>query len=166
MLSRHALFENLIGDLEYHPKRALIYVACGLAAVGTAIFARFASQGTLLAYLFGSGGFTLLLKSVFLLRRTSDGLGVSAVTMGLFGEDGVRRNATVKALPRPALLTGQILQDFGAGAVLLATFLHFGRDVNHPWSNAPRHSLLAAGAVLFGIGWFVRWASSSAQTWN
>jgi hypothetical protein len=36
---REKIFDNMVGDLEYHPKRALLYLALGMAALAVWAFA-------------------------------------------------------------------------------------------------------------------------------
>jgi hypothetical protein len=56
-------------------------------------------------------------------------------------------------LPEQAV---QIVQDFGAGSMLLWRLLNMGKDIDASWSDPPRVPVFLCGAALFGLGWMIR----------
>jgi hypothetical protein len=69
--------ENLAGDLEYHPRRATIYLGLAAAALGFWIFSVPEVKFTIVPLVFGLGSLALLVKGIFLLRK-SEGLGLTS----------------------------------------------------------------------------------------
>ena len=59
MALREFVFENLIGDLEYHPKRALVYLELGGAALCVWIFAPSDAKFEVIPLVFGVGSLAL-----------------------------------------------------------------------------------------------------------
>jgi hypothetical protein len=91
---------------------------------------------------------TLLLKGIFLLRKSSEGLGLSEQELANLSGPTNR-----KRLPSIATQAAQIVQDFGTGAFLLWPLLNMGKDIDNSWSDPPRLRVFLAGAVLFSLGW-------------
>lgn len=60
-----------------------------------------------------------------------------------------------KSLPAIPILAAQILQDFGAGALVLAPLLHSLRNVSPSW-EFPTAEVFFIGAVLAAAGWSIR----------
>jgi len=75
---REFFLENMAGDLEYHPRRAMLYLGLAVATMCFWIFSAPEVKFTTIPLIFGLGSLTLLLKGIFLLRRSSEGLGLSS----------------------------------------------------------------------------------------
>lgn len=148
---REFFLENFAGDLEYHPRRAVLYFSLAVAALCFWTFSAPGFKFTAIPLVFGLGSLTLLLKGVFLLRKSSEGLGL---TQSEFDElsDPSRR----KSLPSLPNQAAQIIQDFGVGPLLLWPLLNAGKDIDHSWINPPRLPVFLTGAVLFSLGWLIR----------
>lgn len=152
---REFLFENFAGDLEYHPRRAVLYLCLGLAAACFWIYSPSAARFTAIPLVFALGSLTLFLKGLFLLRKSSEGLGLSEQEISDLSASSKR-----KGFPSSAAQAAQVLQDFGTGPLLLWPLLNAGRDIDSSWTNPPRLTIFLAGAVLFGVGWTIRKAYS------
>lgn len=89
--------ENFAGDLEYHPQRAVLYLALGVIAACSWLFSEHETKFTVVPLVVLLGSLTLSLKGIFLLRKSSEGLGLSKQqTVGfyhggdeLYGLEGV-----------------------------------------------------------------------------
>jgi hypothetical protein len=147
---RESVLENLAGDLEYHPKRGALYLGLGAAALCYWILAPSSDKFMVVPLVFGLGSLPLLLKGVFLLRKTSEGLGLSQMDLARLSEPGSR-----KALPSTPCLVAQVVQDFGAGGLLLGPVLHVAKDVVKPL-EPPVLPVFLVGLALFLVGWLVR----------
>jgi hypothetical protein len=148
---REFFLENFAGDLEYHPRRAAIYLILAAGAGCFWIFSAAESKFTPVPLVFALGGLTLLGKGIFLLRPSSEGIGLSHSEL-------VELAASVKhkkLLSVPAQVA-QVVQDFGTGGLLLWPLLNFGIDFDQTWNNPPRLPVFATGAFFFGLGWVVR----------
>lgn len=153
---REFFLDNFAGDLEYHPGRALIYLALGAAALSVWVLTPGLRKFTLVPLIFGLGSLTLLLKGLFLFRKSSEGLGLSERDLATLSDSSSR-----KELPPISIQCAQILQDFGTGAFLLWPLLHFGGAIDPSWNEAPLLALFGCGAALFFLGWLIRrWAST------
>ena len=64
--------ENFAGDLEYHPRRAVLYFALAVAAFCFWIFSPSNTQFTAVPLVFALGGVALLIKGIFLMRKSSE----------------------------------------------------------------------------------------------
>jgi hypothetical protein len=148
---RDFLLENIAGDLEYHPRRAVLYLSLATAAVCFWVFSPSATRFTAIPLVFALGSLTLLLKGIFLLRKSSEGLGLSEQELASLS-DPVNR----KSLPSIATQAAQIVQDFGTGAFLLWPLLNVGKNIDNSWNNPPRFPVFLTGAVLFLLGWLIR----------
>src|SRR6266513_636132 len=71
---REFLLENFAGDLEYHPRRALLYLSLATAVLCFWIFSPSETKFTAIPLVFALGSLTLLPKGIFLLRKSSEGL--------------------------------------------------------------------------------------------
>src|SRR6266480_5616242 len=111
------LLENFAGDLEYHPRRALLYLSLATAVLCLWIFSPSETKFTAIPLVFALGTLTLLLKGIFLLRKSSEGLGLSEQELANLSSSTNR-----KRLPSIATQVAQIVQDFGTGAFLLWPF--------------------------------------------
>ena len=125
MTIREFLLENVAGDLEYHPRRAVLYLSLGAAALCFWIFSSPEVKFTATPIVFGLGSLTLLLKGVFLLRKTSEGLGLSQQELAHLSDPSNR-----KRLPSIPAQAAQIVQDFGTGPLLLWPLLNAGKDID------------------------------------
>ncbi|HEX4643223.1 MAG TPA: hypothetical protein VH161_07135 [Candidatus Acidoferrales bacterium] len=150
---RSSILDNLAGDLEYHPRRGALYLALAVVAFCCVYFAPADAKFTATPLVFAFGGFTLLVKGVFLCRKSSEGIGLT--------ESDLSRVSSGKALPSMPNLVAQLVQDFGAGPLLLWPFLRVGRDTHAPWTTANEFQILIIGIFLFGLGWVVRRATKA-----
>jgi hypothetical protein len=153
---REFFLENFAGDLEYHPRRAVLYLVLGGIALCSWIFSAYESKFTVIPSIVLLGSLTLLLKGVPLLRKSSEGLGLSLQEIADLSNPSNR-----KSLPSIATQAAQIVQDFGTGPFLLWPLLNLGKDFGQSWSTPPLFHVFLSGAILFFIGWIIRWATSS-----
>ena len=153
---REFFLENFAGDLEYHPRRAILYLALSAAALCFWIFSSAEIKFRTTPLVFGLGSLTLLLKGVFLLRKSSEGLGLTQSDF-----DALSDNSHRKSLPSIPNQAAQIVQDFGTGPLLLWPLLNVGKDIDHTWINPPRVPIFLTGAFLFSLGWFIRRLTSA-----
>ncbi len=105
---------------------------------------------------FGLGSLTLLLKGIFLLRKSSEGLGLTSSELADLSDPS--NHKSLPSLPNQA---AQIVQDFGVGPLLLWPLLNAGKDIDHTWINPPRVPVFLTGAVLFSLGWLIRHLTST-----
>lgn len=148
---REFFLENLAGDLEYHPRRALIYFVVAVAAACFWIFSPADNRFTPVPLVFALGSLTLLVKGVFLLRPSSEGIGLSDAEVRELAGSGIRKH--LPSIPEQA---AQVVQDFGTGGLLLWPLLNFGIDIDQTWNSPPRLPVFALGAFLFLLGWLIR----------
>lgn len=151
MSIREFFFENFAGDLEFHPRRAALYSILGVASLCFWIFSPPETKFTATPLVFALGSLTLFLKGVFLLRKSSEGLGLSQA--GLTARVETNRRKSLPSLPSQA---AQIVQDFGTGSLLLWPILRIAKDIDATWTNPPLISVFLTGAILFGLGWLIR----------
>jgi hypothetical protein len=148
--------ENFAGDLEYHPRRALVYFVLAAAAASFWIFSAAKFTATPLVFAFGS--ITLAGKGVFLLRKSSEAIGLTLVEQAELSKRARQKN--LPSLPNQA---AQIVQDFATGSLFLWPLFNIGTDVDRPWSNAPRLPVFLAGLILFSLGWLIRKLTANAS---
>jgi hypothetical protein len=153
---REFFIENFAGDLEYHPRRAVLYLGLAVAAMCFWIFSPTEAKFSTLPLVFVLGSLMLSLKGIFLLRKSSEGLGLTQSELA-----GLSDPANRKSFPSLPGQAAQIVQDFGAGSLLLWPLLNVGKDIDHSWSNPPRVSVFLVGAILFTLGWLVRRLTST-----
>jgi hypothetical protein len=153
-----SLLENFAGDLEYHPRRAALYLGLGMAAACFWIFSSPETKFNPTPLVFALGSLTLLLKGVFLLRKSSEGIGLSEQEVSALSKPSNR-----KSLPSLPYQAAQIVQDFGAGALLLWPLLRYGKGIDESWDNAPTFRVFVTGAFLFGLGWLIRRLTTPPQ---
>ena len=156
MTLREIFVENFAGDLEYHPRRAGIYLALAVAAFCFWIFSPSNAQFTAVPLVFALGSFALLIKGIFLLRKSSEGLGLSDQELAALSDRSNR-----KSLPSITQQVSQVVQDFGTGSFLLWPILNVGKDIDKSWSDPPLFRIFLVGAILFFLGWAVRRVTSS-----
>jgi hypothetical protein len=153
---REFFSEDFAGDLEYHPRRSVLYLGLASAALCFWIFSPPETKFSATPLVFGLGSLTLLLKGIFLLRRSSEGLGL---TQSEF--DNLSDASNRKRLPSLPSQVAHIVQDFGVGPLLLWPLLNAGKDIDHSWINPPRVPVFLTGAVLFSLGWIIRRLTSA-----
>ena len=158
MTLREFFLENLAGDLEYHPRRAAVYLSLGAAALCFWMVSPVETKFTTIPLVFALGSLTVLLKGVFFLRKSSEGLGLTQPELANLSGPSNR-----KSLPSVNSQAGQIVQDFGAGPLLLWPLLNVGKDIDSAWGNPPRFPVFITGAILFFLGWLVRRLTSSSS---
>jgi hypothetical protein len=158
MAFREKVFDNLVGDLEYHPKRAVLYLGLCVAALSVWAFAPPGHKVDVVRIVFAAGGLALLLKGVFLLRKTSDGFAPLGPLLDLRPPDVPEPFpiSAQRAFPPVPVVVAQLTQDFGAGAFLLGPFLHVANDVTDYTHNLPSFQVFLSGACLFLAGWLIR----------
>ena len=154
MTIREFLWENFAGDLEYHPRRAAIYLALGCFGLCSWIFAAYRNKFTVIPLVVLLGSLTLVLKGIFLLRKSSEGLGLSHQQIAELSDPANR-----KSLPSITVQAAQIAQDFGTGPFLLWPLLNVGKDFDQAWTNPPLFHVFLTGAILFSLGWAIRRAA-------
>lgn len=144
---REFFLENFAGDLEYHPRRAAVYLLLAAGAACFWIFSPAENKFTTVPLVSALGSLTLLGKGIYLLRPSSEGFGVS---------DAELATARRKSLPSIPAQAAQVVQDFGTGGLLLWPLLAFGVDIDQDWKSPPRFPVFLIGAFLFGLGWVIR----------
>ena len=158
MTIREFLLENFAGDLEYHPRRAALYLALGATALCSWIFSAYENNITLIPLVVLLGSITLLLKGMFLLRKSSEGLGLSHQEIAALSDPSNR-----KSLPSITTQAAQVVQDFGTGPLLLWPLLNLGKDFDQSWIDPPLFHVFLAGAILFFLGWIIRRGTSAKR---
>jgi hypothetical protein len=148
---RDFFLQNFAGDLEYHPRRAAIYLLLALGAVNFWVLSPAESKFTTVPLVFALGSLTLLGKGVYLLRPSSEGIGLSHT-----GIVAPSTSAKRKSLPLLPAQVAQIVQDFGTGGLLLWPLLGLGRDINSAWGSPPNGPVFLVGAFFFSLGWVIR----------
>ncbi len=148
---REFFLENFAGDLEYHPRRAAIYFVLAAGAAGFWIFSPAVYKFTTVPLVFALGGLALLGKGIYLLRPSSEGIGLSHTEVV-----ALTTSAKRKTLPSLPAQVAQIVQDFGLGGLLLCPLLGFGPDINSDWSAPPSERVFLVGAFFFALGWVIR----------
>lgn len=115
-------------------------------------------QFTTVPLVFALGGLALLIKGIFLMRKSSEGLALSDQELAKLSDPSNR-----KRLPSLTAQVSQIIQDFGTGSFLLWPLLKMGEDIDKSWSDPPLFRVFVIGAILFVLGWAVRRASSNKK---
>jgi len=159
MALRESIVENLAGDLEYNPRRGALYL--GLAAGSLCFWINSPAEirFTAIPLIFALGGVPLLVKGIFLSRKSSDGIGLTYKEVA-----NLPLLSGGKGMPSIRNLAAQILQDFGAGPFLLWPFLNVGKEIDSSWNDPPRLAVFAAGALTFFAGWLTRRLIASPQS--
>jgi hypothetical protein len=148
---RGSILEEFAGDLEYHPRRAVIYFFLAASAFAFWYFAPPERKFTATPIVFALGSITLLLKGIFLVRKSSEGLGMTQSDF-----DELESGANKKSLGEIPGQVAQIVQDFGAGSVLLWPLLNSAKDVDASWVDPPLLRVIAIGGGMFVAGWLIR----------
>jgi len=149
---RETLLENFAADLEYHPRRAALYLCLGFAAGCFWFFTPFHLKLDAVPAVFGFGSLMLLCKGVFLLRKSSEGLAMTFQEV-----EKLTRTAAGKKLPTITAQASQVLQDFGLGPFLLWPLMTVPHNVDHSIGRPPMLMVASFGACLILVGWFIRW---------
>lgn len=150
MTIRDFLLDNFAGDLEYHPRRGLVYLILALGGACSWIFSPYEKKFEALPLICALGSLTLFVKGIFLFRKSSEGLGLS--DQQLADLSGPANRKTFPSFPTQA---AQVVQDFGTGPFLLWPLLNMAKDIDPAWNNPPRLQLFLSGAVLFFLGWMI-----------
>jgi len=108
---REIFVENFAGDLEYHPRRAVVYLILAVAAFCFWILSPSEVQFTTTPFVFALGSLALLIKGIFLMRKSSEGLGLSDKELARLSDPSNR-----KSLPSIVGQASQVVQDFGTGS--------------------------------------------------
>ena len=153
---REIFVENFAGDLEYHPRRAVVYLILAVAAFCFWVFSPSEVQFTTIPLVFALGSLALLIKGIFLMRKSSEGLGLSDQELARLSDPSNR-----KSLPSIVGQASQVVQDFGTGSFLLWPLLNIGKDIDKSWSDPPLFRVFLTGAILFLLGWALRRVASS-----
>ena len=159
MTIRDFFLENFAGDLEYRPRRGLLYLGLGIGAGCFWIFSTYEKRFTAVPLIFALGSLTLFVKGIFLLRKSSEGLGLSHQELTDLSDSSRRKD-----LPSITSQVAQVVQDFGTGSFLLWPLLNTAKDIDPSWSNPPRFVVFVSGAVLFFVGWLIRRFTLSSST--
>jgi len=148
MLWREELVEYFASDLEYNPRKALVYVLLGLGSICYWILISGEGKFTNVHAIFALGSITLLIKGIFLLRKSSEGIGLTEPDL-----QELAKRSRLKHLPSTGTLAGQILRDFGIGATLLWPIVYlYASDVE---TKRPTLSIFFIGIALAALGWFL-----------
>jgi hypothetical protein len=148
---REIFLENFAGDLEYHPRRAVVYLVLAVAVFCFWILSPSEAQFTTVPLVFALGSLSLLVKGIFLLRKSSEGLGLSDQELARLSGPSKR-----KSLPSIVEQASQVVQDFGTGSFLLWPLLNTGMDIDKSWRDPPLFRVFLTGAILFTLGWALR----------
>src|SRR5260370_22895918 len=132
MTLREIFVENFAGDLEYHPRRAVVYLTLAVAAFCFWIFSHSDVQFTTVPLVFALGSLALLIKGIFLLRKSSEGLGLSDQELARLSAPSNR-----KSLPSIVGQASQVVQDFGSGSVSFWPLLDICNGIVNSWRRPP-----------------------------
>jgi hypothetical protein len=152
------LLENFAGDLEYHPRRAALYLGLGVSAAFFWVFSSPETRFTAIPLVFALGSLALVVKGIFLLRKSSEGIGLSEQEVSELISRSNRKD-----FPPLPYQVAQIVQDFGAGGMLLWPLLRYGKGLDNSLDNAPSFKVFVSGVFLFVLGWLVRRLTSPPQ---
>jgi hypothetical protein len=161
MSLREIFVENFAGDLEYHPRRAVVYLILAVVAFCFWTLSPYEVQFTTIPLVFALGSLALLIKGIFLLRKSSEGLGLSDQELARLSDSSNR-----KGFPSVPEQVSQVVQDFGTGSFLLWPLLNIGKDIDKSWSNPPLVRVFLIGALLFLLGWALRRIASSNKKFS
>jgi hypothetical protein len=156
MSLRQTVVENLIDD--HDRRRGLIYLVLGAAALYIGARVSFEDRLDFVPPVLAFGSAGLLLKGVFLLRKSSKGLGATTPQLSLAEPKSDIAIAQLEDPPRPTFgeQFTQLIQDFGTGPLLLGPFLRELRNLDESWADARGFSVFLTGLAVFGIGWITR----------
>jgi hypothetical protein len=152
MSIREHFLENFAGDLEFNPKRAILYAALSAASFLFWYRTPAPTDFTALPLTFALGSLPLLVKAIFLLRKSSEGL---ALTHPQIAPTPSAQSAP-KVTPSLPHQAAQLLQDFATGPLLLPLALNSAKDINPAWTNPPQLHIFLIGLALFATGFTLR----------
>jgi len=163
--SKEEILEEFAGDLEFHPRRGVIYALFGGLCLVLWYRLQVPVRFAFIPPTIGYGGLALILKSIFLFRKSSDSFGATRVD--LVEKPKARPSGPVEFLGEGlnAASVGQFIQDFGAGSIILWPFLALGAESTEPLSNL-KVGVFAAGAATFALGWALRKAGQRRRPIN
>jgi len=150
---REFFFENFGGDLEYIRARGAYWA---LAVAPCAFGSSPRKPNSALFLLSSSSQRYASCKGIIPSPESSEGLGLTPSELADLSDP-----SNCKTLPSVPNQAAQIVQDFGAGSLLLWPLLNVGQDIDHSWSNPPRVTVFLSGAILFFLGWFIRRLTST-----
>jgi hypothetical protein len=153
---RDEFLDNFAGGLEYHPGRGVLYLSLGTIALCAWIFSAHVIKFTTVPLVVLLGGLALLVKGIFLLRKSSEGLGLSQPNITSLPTPSRRKD-----LPSIAAQAAQVTQDFGTGAFLFWPLIYLGKNFDESLGYPPLFRVFRTGAILFFVGWIIRRATSS-----
>jgi hypothetical protein len=90
---REFFSENFAGDLEYHPRRAALHLILGMITLCDWVFSPSETRFTVIPLVFALGSLTLFVKGVLLLRKSSEGLGLSEQELAKLSDPAVRKSS-------------------------------------------------------------------------
>ncbi len=155
---REELLADFADNLEYHPIRGYLYLGLAVFSAIPWLVMSGGSRFTLVPLVFLLGGFGLFLKGIYLLRKSSEAIGLS------FEEEvALEDKAKQKRLQSFPRELAQVIQDFGLGVALLAPMLGVSRDLDNIFGNHPKLVLMLIGAIVLALGWFSKWLTRQTE---
>jgi len=158
MTLREQVLDEISGDLEYHPRRGVLYLFLAVCSFAVAINLPLPGEPAV-RLTFALGGLALLLKASLLFRKSSEGLALTQREL-----DDLSAPENRKPLPALPVLAARVVQDFGAGVLLFTPFLQYVRSKDERWHIPWLLPVFGAGAVLFALGWLVRYIAEPGRT--
>jgi hypothetical protein len=149
------LLDNFADDLEHNPRRAVLSLKFGIVALCSWISSAQETKFTTVPLVVLLGGLALLLKGIFLLRKSSERLGLSHPQI-----TSLPTPSSSKNLPSIASQAAQITQDFGRGAFLFWPRVYRGKNFDESLTHPPLVHVFRAGAVLFFVDSVIRRVTS------
>src|SRR5215470_5494011 len=129
----------------------MLYLGLAVAAASFWIFSAPQIRFTATPLVFVLGSLTLAVKGIFLLRKSSESLGITHMELANLSE-----HSHLKKLPSLPNQAAQIAQDFAAGSLFLWPLLNVAKDIDQSWNNPPRVPVFLTGLILFILGWLIR----------
>lgn len=151
MRVRQFFMENFAGDLEYSPRRGGIYLVLSACALFYWAVSPHQSKLDTIPLVLALGSPTLLLKGIFLFRKSSEGFGLTQPE--LFAHSNPSDHRAPASIVH---LAAQAVQDFSIGPILLSPILSLGKTIDRPWNSQPETRALIGGVVLFCLGRLIR----------
>ena len=157
MTIRELFMENFAADLEYHTRRAVLYFILAVASLSISFFSTPDGSFAAVRLIFALGSLPLFVKGIFLLRKSSEGFGLSGQELADLADRAKHKN-----LPSIAAQASEVVQDFLAGPFLLWPILNLGRDIDHSRSDPPGLTVFLAGAAFLLLGVAIRRMSAQS----
>ncbi len=154
MSLRERILDDFTGDFEYHPRRGAVYLCIGIAALSVWLLSSPASRTATIPLVFGAGSLALLLKGIYMFRKSSEGIALTLEEMERLSE-----SANHKSLPSIPSLAARIIQDFGTGSLVMGIVLS---TLNRSARTAPLPGFQVSviGLIVFFAAWLLRWMMS------